>query len=204
MSQRTFFQPDGTEVLCGYDLPLKYYFLCIYDRDEKKLFSNLDLKPPGMTLEEIKDELDFRYIIYPETLWQDLIQDSVDEETIGESQAPFQYNARPLWSRYTKTEKIPGFIEHRLDHPDKSIIIEPDPMLGLYSTIKVLWPNGNIETLNLTCHRKQEWDYVPHLKRHKPFYKPYLYILKEVEGHLLSFEMSRLTQCLFQWQPGSE
>jgi len=73
MSQRTFTH-NGMKVLTGWDRPLQYFFLVIEDSDDY-VFSNLSRPDPRMTIPEIERTLDHFEIKYPESLFEDLLED---------------------------------------------------------------------------------------------------------------------------------
>jgi hypothetical protein len=78
MSRRTFGN-DQYEVSAGWDRPLQFHFLDIYQRDQPDsdpIFSNLYLQHPAMTLEQIADTLNAYGIAAPQTLLHDLRMDA--------------------------------------------------------------------------------------------------------------------------------
>ncbi len=83
MSQRVF-HTDKYEVLAGWDNPLRYFFLVIErldakdeDEDEGYAFSNLTLKNPAMTFDQVKAVLKEFQITPPETFYVDLEDDRI-------------------------------------------------------------------------------------------------------------------------------
>ena len=108
MSQRIFGN-DTYEAVAGWDPPLQYHFLMIYQRGadrnfDEPLFSNLYLPDPAMTLEQIADTLIDYDIARPPTLFADLIEDArldrgdfdvyYDPET-GTASVQAEYGDRP-------------------------------------------------------------------------------------------------------------
>jgi hypothetical protein len=79
MSRRSFGN-ETYEVVTGWDRPLQYHFLDIYQRDHPErdpIFSNLYLLNPSMTLEQIADTLETYGITAPPTLFADLHLDAL-------------------------------------------------------------------------------------------------------------------------------
>jgi hypothetical protein len=77
---RRYFGNDGYDVVTGWDRPLQYHFLDIYQRDHPErdpIFSNLYLLNPSMTLEQIADTLKTYGITAPQTLFADLNEDAL-------------------------------------------------------------------------------------------------------------------------------
>jgi hypothetical protein len=76
MSQRIIHH--GTiEALAGWDRPLGHFFLAIEDtsQDDGCIFTNLSRRNPGMTLAEIRTELDKAKIPIPPGLFAELEND---------------------------------------------------------------------------------------------------------------------------------
>ncbi len=99
MSRRRFVHQD-IEVLTGYDRPLDYFWLVI-DRVSgataahgRPLFSNLDRKNPGMTLDEIKQTLAQYQIESPGDLLEDLVRDQHAEQLFPNLTINIDYERR--------------------------------------------------------------------------------------------------------------
>jgi hypothetical protein len=106
MSRRSFGH-ETYEVVTGWDRPLHYHFLDIYQRDHPErdpIFSHLSLLNPSMTLEQIADTLKTYGITAPPTLFTDLNEDALadrgdfevhyDPET-GTASMQAEYGDRP-------------------------------------------------------------------------------------------------------------
>src|SRR5215831_11356782 len=104
---RRYFGNETYEAVAGWDRPLQYYFLDVYQRDhpdQDPIFSNLDLLNPSMTLEQIADTLTTYGITAPPTLFADLHLDALvnrgdfdvhyDPE-VGTASVQAEYGDRP-------------------------------------------------------------------------------------------------------------
>jgi hypothetical protein len=104
---RRYFGNETYEVVTGWDRPLQYHFLVISQRDDpdgEPIFSNLFLRHPAMTLEQIADTLKTYGITAPPTLLTDLNADALadrgdfdvhyDPET-GTASIQAEYGDRP-------------------------------------------------------------------------------------------------------------
>lgn len=100
MSQRTISYND-LEAFCGWDRPLQRFFLVIErqgatddDPNNGYIFNNLARPNPGMTLTEIKAELDKALIPVPPTLFKDLEED--EKLNRGNHGASYVFTKDPL------------------------------------------------------------------------------------------------------------
>ena len=77
---RRYFGNETYDAVAGWDRPLQYHFLDIYQRDHPErdpIFSHLSLLNPSMTLEQIADTLETYGITAPPTLFADLHLDAL-------------------------------------------------------------------------------------------------------------------------------